>query len=314
MVKFSSKRIKKPIKNVFSVDLSTNSVNTRIGLSVICTFSVIFVELFEISKTFILKNEFLNRITLNIPEKILEIFEPITLDEMNGVKLLDRMDKKFTFSFFKLEDILKEASKFYRILVVNDLRYAHYETRYYDTPGFEMYIKHHNNKLNRNKVRFRTYLDSGIHFFEVKFKTNKGRTIKKRVSRDVDDYSINGNAEELLKKGTPYPASALQEAIRVFYTRITLVSNDLKERLTIDLDLHFDHNGIQAGYPGMVIAEVKQDKSGNSPFIEIMKEKRIIDVSISKYCLGIASTVPNIKTNNFKIKINYVNKLCNTTA
>jgi len=249
-----------------------------------------------------------------IPEKTLNIFKPISLDEMNGVKLLNRMDKKFTFSYSLLDEILRDASAHYRILEIDGLRYAHYETRYYDTPEFEMYIKHHNRKLNRNKVRFRTYLDSGIHFFEVKFKTNKGRTIKKRVSRDLNDYSITGTAEELLKKRTIYPSEGLQEAIRVYYSRITLVSNDLKERLTIDLDLRFDHQGNKAGYPGMVIAEVKQDKSAASPFIQLMRNKRISDISISKYCLGVASTVFNIKINNFKIKINHVQKLCRTSV
>jgi hypothetical protein len=249
-----------------------------------------------------------------IPEKTLAIFKPISLEEMSGVKLLNRMDKKFTFPYCMLEDILKEASAHYRILEIDGLRYAHYETRYFDTPEYEMYIKHHNRKLNRNKVRFRTYLDSGIHYFEVKFKTNKGRTIKKRVNRDLNDFTITGTAEELLQKRTIYPSTALQEAIRVYYSRITLVSNDLKERLTIDLDLSFNHHGHKTGYPGMVIAEVKQDKSAASPFIQLMRNKRISDISISKYCLGIASTVSDIKKNNFKIKLNHVQKLCKATV
>ena len=40
---------------------------------------------------------------------------------------------------------------------------------------------HQNKKLNRYKIRQREYLISDISFFEIKFKSNKGRTIKKRI-------------------------------------------------------------------------------------------------------------------------------------
>lgn len=224
------------------------------------------------------------------------------------------MDKKFTFPTAQLESILLSSTNKYRILTIEEKRFARYETRYYDTPDYDMYTKHHNRKLNRNKVRFRTYLDSSIHFFEVKFKTNKGRTIKKRLQLDMNDYSIGTGADSLLLKHTHYLKSELQEAMCVYYTRITLVSKDLKERLTIDMDLHYEHGGKSIGFPNMVIAEVKQDKSGTSPFTNIMHELRIKDISISKYCLGVASLVPNVKKNNFKIKLQHVKKLCNATA
>lgn len=242
---------------------------------------------------------------------ILETLEPITLEEMNDVKLLDRTDTKFTFHLKMLPEILAMASAHYRVLTIDNNRFARYETRYFDTPQFEMYIKHHNGKLNRNKVRFRTYLDSGLHFFEVKIKTNKGRTKKSRVKRETNDFSITEKAEQLLSKKTHYTPDELCEAIRIYYNRITLVSNSLTERLTIDFDLRYQKNETVKAYPELVIAEVKQDKSAHSFFVKIMNEYRIKDISMSKYCLGIASIVNNVKKNNFKPKISYVNKLCN---
>lgn len=243
---------------------------------------------------------------------ILETLEPISLEEMNDVKLLDRTDTKFTFHISRLSEILAIASARYRVLTIDGNRFARYETRYYDTPDYEMFIKHHNGKLNRNKVRFRTYLDSGIHYFEVKFKTNKGRTIKSRVKREENDYSITEKAHQLLEKKTPYEPKELTEAIRIFYNRITLVSKNLTERLTIDFDLHYRKGEREKGYPTLIIAEVKQDKSSHSDFVRLMNDFRIKDISMSKYCLGIASLVDNIKKNNFKPKIMYVNKLCNS--
>ncbi len=247
-------------------------------------------------------------------ESILNTFEPIGLEEMNAVKLLDRMDKKYTFTASELVDVLEAAKQNYKVLTIDGQRFAHYETRYFDTPDFEMYTRHHNRHMNRHKVRFRSYLDSGIHFFEVKFKTNKGRTIKKRVVRPFKDYSIEQEAQALLRKRTPYTENDLKEAIRVYYSRITLVNKNLKERITIDFDLQYGLNGKKQAFPNMIIAEVKQDRSDGSPFIDLMKERRIKDISISKYCLGVASLAENVKINNFKIKLHYVDKLCHANA
>ena len=233
---------------------------------------------------------------------------------MNAVKLLDRLDKKFTFPTYRFDEILARLQQNYKILEIDGLRFARYETRYFDTPDYEMYTRHHNRKLNRYKVRFRTYLDSGLHFFEVKFKTNKGRTIKKRSLLQQVSYDIKGDAEALLLKRTPYTKDQLQESIRVYYTRITLVSNDLKERVTIDTGLSYRLEDRATAFPNMIIAEVKQDKSGASHFIHLMNDLRIKDISISKYCLGIASLATQVKTNNFKIKLLHVKKLCSASA
>ncbi len=244
----------------------------------------------------------------------LEALEPISLEEMQNVKLLDRTDTKFTFHINKLPEILTIASSHYRILVIDGKRYARYETRYFDTSDYEMFIKHHNGKLNRNKVRFRTYIDSGLHYFEVKFKTNKGRTIKSRVKLETNDFTFIEKAEQLLIRKTNYESKQLSEAIRIYYNRITLVSKNMTERLTIDFNLSYQKNEEIKAYPEMVIAEVKQDKTANSYFVKLMNDYRIKDISMSKYCLGIASLVNNVKKNNFKPKISYVNKLCNSKS
>lgn len=233
---------------------------------------------------------------------------------MGKVKLLDRTDRKYTFPSFRLEEILNQLSGDYSILEIDGFRAAHYETRYFDTPGYEMYIRHHNKKLNRHKVRFRTYLDSGIHYFEVKFKTNKGRTIKKRRLVNPISFDISGAAEELLLQHTPYTKDQLQESLRVYYTRITLVSDNQKERVTIDTDLSYRMGDRVASFPNMIIAEVKQERHGSSHFVNVMKQARIYDISISKYCLGIATLAQNIKIYNFKIKLLHVKKLCSATA
>ena len=104
---------------------------------------------------------------------VLSRFHPITLGEMDGVRLLDRLDTKFTFNRTLLTGILEEMMKDYSILDIEGRRVSRYETIYFDTPEHLFYLHHHNGKLNRYKIRFRKYVDSGDTFFEIKLKNNR---------------------------------------------------------------------------------------------------------------------------------------------
>lgn len=240
---------------------------------------------------------------------ILNTFEPITLDEMESVNLLDRTDTKFTFVASQLVPFLKELTQDYRVLEINGIRINKYETLYFDTPELKLYTLHHNGKLNRYKVRFRKYADSGLNFFEVKFKNNKGRTIKNRVKRKEFHEDIEGKSEQLLLEKTPLLAGNLKPAIWVNYSRITLVSKNTTERLTIDVGLNYKNNTNTKAFPNLVIAEVKQYNFYNSVFFNLMRKSKISDISISKYCLGIVCLYKQIKRNNFNLKIRNINKL-----
>lgn len=91
-------------------------------------------------------------------------FNPITLQEMDGVKLMDRTDTKFTFNIQQLPEILEEAKEYYRILEVESNRISRYKTLYFDTEDFDLYNEHHSGKLNRYKIRHRTYVESNLGF------------------------------------------------------------------------------------------------------------------------------------------------------
>lgn len=246
--------------------------------------------------------------------EILDSYDSIHLGEMDNVRLMNRMDQKYLFSTFRLPEILSACSSEYRVLTICGSRSCRYETRYYDTGNMEMYTRHHNGKQNRHKVRFRTYLDTGLSFFEIKFKNNKGRTIKDRIKVKGETGRIEGDLEWLLENKTSYTREMLQEAIKVYYNRITLVHKSLPERITIDTCLNFQTSSNACGYPGLVIAEIKQDKSSRSPFIRLMQDHFIPPYTISKYCLGVASLHPGVKINNFKPKLLHVNKICHHSA
>jgi hypothetical protein len=241
---------------------------------------------------------------------LLSSFEPITLAEMDSVKLLDRTDTKFIFHSSKLPDILAAVHQYYRVLEIENARITDYETLYFDTLNFELYLRHHNEKLNRYKIRFRKYVNSNLHFFEIKHKNNKSRTIKSRVVRPEIEYDIVDGAKKLLESKTTFEATALLPKLWVNYSRITFVHKNFVERLTIDLNLCFKEGNNEKKFETLVIAELKRDKaSSKSPFIDIMNAQKIRENSISKYCLGVTQLFPAIKQNNFKPKILTLNKL-----
>ena len=231
---------------------------------------------------------------------------------MDSVKLMDRTDTKFVFNFSELEAVLNEAKAHYKILDISGRRMSRYKTLYFDTENFTLYNQHHCGKLNRYKVRHRTYVESNIGFLEVKFKNNKGRTLKTRIKENKVPDITTGSSLEFLTRLLPFDPLILLPKIWINYSRITLVNKLSAERLTLDLNLEFEENGRSKLLNKLVIAEVKQDSKVSSPFISMMRAKHIGEGAISKYCFGVATMFSQVKKNNFKPKLTIINKISNS--
>jgi VTC domain len=240
---------------------------------------------------------------------ILGNYKTISLEEMDGVKLMDRTDKKFVFNRGRLDSLLTELQHDYLLLQINGVVFNRYETLYFDTHEFNLYHEHHRGKSSRYKVRARKYVDSNLNYFEVKFKNNKGRTIKNRIKLKEIENEIGAESSSFLKSVSPLNANNLHAKLWSNCTRITLVNKESKERLTIDIDLHFKNEKEEINLPNIVIAEVKQEKSSGSAFVDLMKKERIKEGSISKYCIAVVSLFNEVKKNNFKQKLITLNKI-----
>lgn len=238
--------------------------------------------------------------------RLLQSFDPINLKEMDSVKLMNRTDTKFIFNISYFPTVMQEVMDHYRVLEIEGKRISRYETLYYDTQRYELYNKHHQGKLNRYKIRHRTYVESNIGFLEVKFKNNKGRTIKTRISQKDVPYTWQDESESFLTQSLPFQPHVLVPVIWINYHRLTLVNRHSAERLTIDLGLEFKKNELNQTLDKLVIAEVKQEKRKPSPFMKVMKKYHIREGSISKYCMGIAFTCNEVKKNNFKSKLSTI--------
>lgn len=228
-------------------------------------------------------------------------FEPITLEEMDRVKLMDRVDMKFIFNENELPEILREVKDIYRVLEVSGTRQSRYETLYYDTPAYDLYNKHHSGRLNRYKIRLRRYVESDLNFFEIKHKNLKSRTVKTRIRKKDTDPEITGKYETFLNESASMGPGDLIPKLWVNYTRITLVNKFEEERLTIDLDLEVrSEEGRSRKFDGLVIVEAKQSKAHKTAFIEQLRKKHIREGGMSKYCLAVFTLADNVKKNSFK--------------
>ncbi len=252
-------------------------------------------------------------------KEAIDKFEPITLAEMETVKLMERVDSKYVFSASHLPAIMKGMLSEYRLLEINGTRLHRYESLYYDTHDFQLFKRHQLGRLNRWKFRFRKYVDSGgLTFFEIKFKNSKERTIKNRVKMKDVNHSIEGKAADFMKEISPYSAEHFEPKMWVNYSRMTFVNRFSQERLTIDTDLHFkkaypDGTIAEARFPQMVIAEAKRDKASSvSQFIRLVRLTGVRESGISKYCFGIYNLFDSVKKNNFKPRVRFIHKMAGT--
>ncbi len=241
-------------------------------------------------------------------KEILEGFNPITLSEMDGVQLMNRTDTKFVVPRAILNSVLPLLHPKYKVLEIKGNRLSNYKTLYYDTPVYKFYLDHHNQRGNRFKVRIRNYVESNLYFLEIKNKF-KGRTDKKRIV--VKDFE-----EELKAPSKEFINEVIGDDIKLesklwnSFSRITLVNQAEKERLTLDLNLSFEWEGNVQVFDHVVIAELKQENVNRaSQFYRLMKENGVRENRFSKYCMGVIKQNSDVKSNRFKQKVLMLDKL-----
>lgn len=239
-----------------------------------------------------------------------ERFAPISLKQMNAVALLNRTDTKFVLTSAQLLDALAALQPHYQILAVHGRRLNHYRTLYFDTPDFALYHMHVNGRANRYKVRSREYTDSRLSFLEVKHKTSKGRTLKERIPTYQPLAWMTCEAENWLQDVFPYDSRALEPKLWNTFTRLTLVSHQHCERVTLDVDLTFYAAG-QVWQPGnIVIAELKREAAHRvSLFLAQMRAQKIHPRGFSKYCTGVSMLYDQVKKNALKPRLLWIEKM-----
>lgn len=251
-------------------------------------------------------------------KEILNQYEPITLDEMKNIRLMNRIDTKFVTTLPVLKQLLLLAQEDYYVQETDNERISPYHTVYFDTDDCEMYRMHETGHTNRQKLRVRSYVSAGLSFLEVKTKNNHGRTKKKRVSAEGFDpekctlFDVRSSEyADFLQTHLRYDPATLKEQVENRFDRITLVNKGKTERLTIDTNVRF-HNFVTEGYRFMddiVIIELKRDGLMSSPILSKLLDLRIFPHGFSKYCIGSALTNDALRRNRFKPRLHSIERM-----
>jgi hypothetical protein len=222
---------------------------------------------------------------------------PVSLAELDEAQLHDREESKVILRTSDVPEALARLAPEYFILDHEDERLQHYCNEYFDSVDLRNYHEHHNQKGRRLKLRYRTYMNSDMTFFEVKKNVN-GRTVKERRRSLRPPGRLWAEDALFFFEQTGQTTALLRPSLRVDYQRILLVKRDFTERVTIDLELEFD-NGRDAVEPtGLAICEFKQPKLDLRSPARIAMNRR--PQNFSKYCMGLASCDPGLRRNRFK--------------
>ncbi len=237
---------------------------------------------------------------------LIQKFQPISLSEMGGIRLMNRTDTKFVTSIDKLMELLQMAVDEYRVQEIDGKRNMSYATIYYDSQDYAFYNAHHDGHAGRQKVRVRSYVDSHLSFLEVKTKDNHGKTHKSRIPVENEEVSM-----DFLRQRVRIDPILLEQKIENQFRRITLVNKAKTERLTIDTDLQFYNltTGQHCSLPELAIIELKRDGLKPSPILHMLRQLRIHQSGFSKYCIGEALTNPSLRTNRMKPRLQKLMKI-----
>ena len=240
----------------------------------------------------------------------LSAFDPISLEELGASALMERVETKFILSVRQLPELLEQLYADYSVLEVSGKRISSYQTAYLDTEALHCYHEHHRRRKNRYKLRFRKYVDSDLNFFELKRKDN-GRIEKRRMQLESDVAQLGDTEAGFLQRAGIDPSGWKQKLLNR-YQRITLVSKHQAERVTLDLNIEFSHDGVDEQLGDLVILELKQAKASRKTAVyKALRRQQIRPFNISKYCIGLIKIhgQEKLKHNRFKNKLMKIDKI-----
>ena len=230
---------------------------------------------------------------------------------MDSVALMNRVDTKYLVPLKDAHTVLESVINEYQLLQIAENRLFQYRTVYFDTEDRFMLNEHLRGKLNREKVRAREYVGTDARFMEVKFKTNKGRTVKKRIKKSEALDHIATNEQQFLSDTASVHVDKLLPALKVLFHRATLVNTKDKERITFDFRLTFENDKETSELDDLVIIEHKRDGQAahRTLLMDKLKSVSAHPTSLSKYCIGMILLNETNKYNRYKPKLLKLNKL-----
>lgn len=241
--------------------------------------------------------------------QLLQHFEETSLDEISKASLFSRVEIKYVLPLQLVAAFLGNFRHDFKILTVEGHKQQPYYTRYFDTAGFSLYLRHHNGKHNRVKIRSRLYEQSNDCFLEIKRKYNEVRSEKRRLVITCLPDTVN-TAQYLELNLFEGIDTQLEQKLDNRFNRITLCDHYFTERITIDTDINWAYRGISKSLNGLAVIEIKKLRYNYiHPIVLWLRKQGIQDTSFSKYSIGTLLLYPTIKYNNFKPVLHHIEKM-----
>lgn len=223
----------------------------------------------------------------------------------SNAALLTRVDRKYVVPVSTVERLVASLDDDWRSLDVAGTRLFGYTSTYFDTADLHTYRAHLQRRRRRFKVRVRRYVDSDSCMLEVKRKGLRGLTVKERTPHPVwgqRELGESGHAfvADVVRGHAVLPSGPLNPVVTTCNRRATLASLSGQARLTVDTDLACGwgdaHLALRAGF---VLVESKADGLGSSVdrTLRALGER---PVSVSKYCIGVASLGLELPSNPWR--------------
>lgn len=218
--------------------------------------------------------------------------EPITLAAVTrDAALQTRVDHKYLVPDAVLGQLVASLGGQLRVLDIGGRRAFDYESVYFDTASLRLYRDHVQGRRVRHKVRTRCYVDSELTMLEVKAKGGRGETIKHRLPWQPEDLErIHGGGVDFVAAhlGTRVCVDDLEPVLRSCYRRTTLVDQGSSLRLTCDVELRYMGFGRVVAVPGGRVLVETKSRTGRSEADRLLHRYGVRDLSVSKYCAGVA--------------------------
>lgn len=227
---------------------------------------------------------------------------PISLEEINAIaELAVRVDRKYIVTPEQVAALVADAPRDVRMLEIDGRRAFDYESVYFDTVDFSLYLDTARRRRQRYKVRSRVYVNSGVAMLEVKTKGGRGTTIKQRIEYDIDDAGrLTDEAKDFVVAavGREGAADHLRPTLTTRYQRSTYVDPESGARLTSDAGLSCTDWRGEAVVLDQVVLETKSP-GRPSWFDRWLWADGVRPLKLSKFCTGLAALHPELPANKW---------------
>ncbi|WP_149823551.1 VTC domain-containing protein [Streptomyces tailanensis] len=236
---------------------------------------------------------------------VVGLLRPIGLDELvERAELLTRVDRKYMLPTADLPLVIGGLDEDAQVLEVDGQRQFAYRSVYFDTPDMDGYLGAARRRRRRFKLRIRTYLASGVHYFEVKTRGPRGTTVKQRIPYEGDLWRLGPEArayadEMLGEAGINSRGFRLLPTLTTRYRRTTLFLPGSGSRVTVDTDLTWAlPDGTELRTPERTIVETKAGRAGSGAD-RLLWSLGHRPVPVSKYGTGLAALRPDLPANRW---------------